>query len=245
MLASAAGSVRSFVSLEVDVCPGHLERFAERHPGEPRTATRPPVGSFRSATARSLRAGSRDSFSSLIPSHRDASATLWVGVASPQARPRAKAEAVEDVQGLLPRVAGRVEIAGGALMLLGVQTGLRVSELAALRGEDVTMGAGAHVRCYGKGRKERCTPLSRETADVVRAWMRTRDGRPQDPLFPSRGSLRCLSRSAIGRLVAKHASAASDRCPSLADKRPTPHTLRHTCDMRLLESGVDPPTIAL
>ena len=132
-----------------------------------------------------------------------------------------------------------------ALMLLGVQTGLRVSELAALRGEDVTMGAGAHVRCYGKGRTERCTPLTRETADVVAAWMRTRDSRPHDPLFPSRGSLRCLSRSAIGRLVAKHASAASDRCPSLADKRPTPHTLRHTCAMRLLESGVDPATIAL
>ena len=75
--------------------------------------------------------------------------------------------------------------------------------------------------------------------------MHTRDGRAQDPLFPSRGSLRCLSRSAIGRLVAKHASAASDRCPSLADKRPTPHGLRHTCAMRLLESGVDPATIAL
>src|SRR5260370_38632627 len=107
-----------------------------------------------------------------------------------------------------------------------------------MRGEDVTMGAGAHVRCYGKGRKERCTPLSRETADVVRAWMRTRDGRPQDPLFPSRGSLRCLSRSAIARLVAKHASAASDRCPSLADKRPTPHTLRHTWHMRRFDSDV-------
>src|SRR5207302_10948075 len=151
-----------------DVGPGHRGLAPRRHPARPRPATRPAVGSCPSARARSLRAGSRDSFSSLIPSHRDASATLWVGVASPQARPRAKAEAVEDVQGLLPRVAGRVEIAGGALMLLGVQTGLRVSELAALRGEDVTMGAGAHVRCYGKGRKERCTPLSREPAGVVR-----------------------------------------------------------------------------
>lgn len=132
-----------------------------------------------------------------------------------------------------------------ALMLLAVQTGLRVSELAGLRGEDITLGSGAHVRCYGKGRKERCTPLTKETANVLRAWLRTRGGQAQDALFPSRGSTHQVSRSAIGRLVAKHASAASERCPSLVGKHPTPHTLRHTCAMQLLESGVDLATIAL
>lgn len=132
-----------------------------------------------------------------------------------------------------------------ALMLLGVQTGLRVSELAALRCDDVVPGSGAHVRCSGKGRKERCTPLTKDTANVLRLWMQTRRGRPQDPLFPARGTNRQLTRGAIWRLIAKHASLASDGCPSLADKHPTPHTLRHTAAMRLLEGGVDLATIAL
>jgi len=132
-----------------------------------------------------------------------------------------------------------------ALMLLAVQTGLRVSELAALRADDVAFGAGAHVRCYGKGRRERCTPLTSQTADVLRAWMKYSACRPDAPLFPARGSNRPLSRSAICRLVAKHAAAAAQPCSSLAEKQPTPHTLRHTCAMRLLESGVDLATIAL
>ncbi len=132
-----------------------------------------------------------------------------------------------------------------ALMLLAVQTGLRVSELAGLRGEDVELGSGAHVRCWGKGRKERCTPLAKGTVDVLRSWTRRCQGRPEAPLFSSRGSERQLTRSAIWRLIAKHALAASQNCPSLARKRPTPHTLRHTAAMRLLESGVDVTTIAL
>lgn len=132
-----------------------------------------------------------------------------------------------------------------ALLVLAVQTGLRVSELAGLRCQDVAFGSGAHVRCYGKGRKERCTPLAKQTARVLGAWMATRRGRPHDPLFPSRGSGRQLTRSAIWRLVAKHAAAAAERCPSLAAKHPSPHTLRHTCAMTLLEAGVDLATIAL
>ena len=131
------------------------------------------------------------------------------------------------------------------LMVLAVQTGLRVSELAALRAEDVELGSGAHVRCWGKGRKERCTPLTKETVEVLRTWTRRRRGRPENPLFPSRGSDRQLTRSAIWRLIAKHASAASQGCPSLSRKKLTPHTLRHTAAMRLLESGVDLATIAL
>jgi integrase len=132
-----------------------------------------------------------------------------------------------------------------ALLLLAAQTGLRVSEIAALRCQDVELGAGAHVRCQGKGRRERCTPLTKETAAALRAWTRTRRAQPQDPLFPSRGSNRPLTRSAIWRLVGKHAAAARDRCPSLAAKQPTPHTLRHTAAMNLLRAGVDLTTIAL
>ncbi|HZI77128.1 MAG TPA: tyrosine-type recombinase/integrase, partial [Gemmatimonadales bacterium] len=72
------------------------------------------------------------------------------------------------------------------LLLVAVQTGLRVSELAGLTCGDVTLGAGASLRCRGKGRKERCTPLTRSTARVVRDWLTERRGEPTDPLFPNR-----------------------------------------------------------
>ncbi|MDQ6615794.1 MAG: site-specific integrase [Actinomycetota bacterium] len=132
-----------------------------------------------------------------------------------------------------------------AIILLAAQSGLRVSELTGLRIEDVVFGPGAHVRCTGKGRRERCTPLTKQTAATLQTWLRTERGRPQDPLFPSRGTNRQLTRGAIWRVVTKHASAGAKHCPSLADKHPTPHTLRHTCAMNLLHSGVDLATIAL
>lgn len=130
------------------------------------------------------------------------------------------------------------------LLLVAVQTGLRVSELTALRCEDVTLGHGAHARCHGKGRKERCTPLSRQVTDGLRAWLRERNPAPFDPLFPSlRGG--SLSRDAVEKLVAKHAVTARARCPSLAHKRVTPHLLRHTTAVCLLQAGVDRSVIAL
>src|SRR5713226_423957 len=70
-----------------------------------------------------------------------------------------------------------------AVLLLAVQTGLRVSELTALTNQDVHLGPGAHIRCTGKGRKERCTPLTAETVGVLRAWMHERGGQPTDALF--------------------------------------------------------------
>jgi integrase/recombinase XerD len=132
-----------------------------------------------------------------------------------------------------------------ALLLLGVQTGLRVSELASLRCQDLNLGAG-WVRCKGKGRKERCTPLSRAARQVLRVWLRELGGDPADPLFPSR-SAGHLTRSAIWRLVVKHTTTARARCPSLAGKNITPHVLRHTAAMRLLRAPtpVDTATIAL
>lgn len=130
------------------------------------------------------------------------------------------------------------------LLLVAVQTGLRVSELTALRCQDVTVGHGAHVRCHGKGRKERCTPLSSQVAVSVRGWLRQRNGAPFDPLFPSlRGGN--LSRDAVEKLIAKHAAAARQNCPSLHAKRVTPHLLRHTTAVHLLQAGVDRSVIAL
>jgi site-specific recombinase XerD len=130
------------------------------------------------------------------------------------------------------------------LLLVGVQTGLRVSELIGLRCEDVVLDAGAHVRCRGKGRKHRSTPLRKDGVCALKAWLRERLGEPKDTAFPSiRGGP--LSRDAVERLVAKHAAAAQRSCPSLKGKKVTPHSLRHSAAMDLLHHGVDRSVIAL
>jgi integrase/recombinase XerD len=129
-------------------------------------------------------------------------------------------------------------------LLTAVQTGLRVSELIGLRIEDVVLGTGAHVKCSGKGRKQRCTPLHRKTADVVASWIDEINGQPTDPLFPSiRQGF--LSRDAVERLVVKYSKAAQSHCPTLRNKKITPHVLRHTAAMELLRHGVDRFVIAL
>ena len=117
-----------------------------------------------------------------------------------------------------------------ALLLLAVQTGLRVSELTGLRRQDVVLGVGAHVRCQGKGRKERCTPLRRETATTLREWLRESPPDPTAPLFPS-ARRRAMSRDGVQYLIAKYVVVASQWCPSLAKKRVSPHVLRHSTAM--------------
>ena len=132
-----------------------------------------------------------------------------------------------------------------ALLLLAAQTGLRASELASLRRQDLNLSSG-WVRCEGKGRKERCTPLSRGAREVLRVWLRELGGNPDSPLFPSRSGGH-LTRAGIWRLVVKHIDTARQHCPSLAGKNITPHVLRHTAAMRLLRAPepVDTATIAL
>lgn len=131
-----------------------------------------------------------------------------------------------------------------ALLHLALQTGLRVSELVGLRREDVAFGAGAHVRCRGKGRKDRCTPLRRDAVATLRAWLRERAGRPEEPLFPSeRGG--SMSRDAVEHLLAKYSAAAQKRCASMKRKRVSPHVLRHSTAMDLLQRGIDRSVIAL
>jgi integrase/recombinase XerD len=132
-----------------------------------------------------------------------------------------------------------------ALLLLAVQTGLRVSELIGLNNEDLLLDHGASaVRCQGKGRKQRLTPLRQQTVTVLRGWSQERGGRPSDPLFPNaRGSR--LSRDGVDYLLAKHVTTAATQCPSLRTKRVSPHVLRHSAAMDLLHHGVDRTVIAL
>ena len=127
---------------------------------------------------------------------------------------------------------------------MATQTGLRVSELIGLCCQDLVLGTGAHVRCLGKGRRERCTPLRQEVVKILRTWLQERNGQATDPLFPSAQGHK-LSRDAVEDLLAKYIMTAQVRCPSLKQKRVSPHVLRHSVAMNLLQHGVDRSVIAL
>lgn len=131
-----------------------------------------------------------------------------------------------------------------ALLLLAVQCGLRLSELTAVRRDALMLGPGAHVRTLGKGRKERATPLTRQTVAVLEAWLQEIPDRAEAMVFPSARGAR-LSADGVQYLLAKHVAAASRTCPSLGQRRITPHMLRHTTAMELLQAGMDRTVIAL
>lgn len=130
------------------------------------------------------------------------------------------------------------------LLLVAVQSGLRVSELTGLNWADVSFGTGACLHVRGKGRKERTTPLLAQTATALKAWKHRHRAAPEEPVFVTRTGTR-LSTDAVKDIVDKYVGIASGSCPSIADKAVTPHTLRHTCSMNLLQSGTDIATIAL
>lgn len=131
-----------------------------------------------------------------------------------------------------------------ALIAFAVQTGLRLSELTGTNCGDVQLGNGAHVRCIGKGRKERCVPLTAETVAVLRVWFRERGGLRDDPLFPTRTGRR-LSDDAVEARIAVYKPIAARLTPSIGAKKLTPHILRHSCAMTLLRAGVDVIVISL
>lgn len=143
-----------------------------------------------------------------------------------------------------PNRAGRLGRRDHALLLLALESGLRVSELTGLRRGDLSLGAGASVSCTGKGRKKRTTPLTTATAAVLASWLAESGASAAEPLFPGpRGQP--LGRDAIRRILDRHVAVAARTCPSLAGKRISPHVLRHSTAMQLLEAGVDTAVIAL
>ena len=131
-----------------------------------------------------------------------------------------------------------------AMLLVAMQTGLRLSELTDLRQRDVVLARGAHVRCEGKGRKERCTPLAQPTVAVLKAWINEQGDDESRFLFPSSSGGR-LSADAVQHALAKHVATACTTCPSLIKKHVTPHVLRHTAAMELFQAGVDRSLIAI
>lgn len=123
-------------------------------------------------------------------------------------------------------------------------TGARVSELIGLRGNSVLIDRETSVHLLGKGRRERVLPLWKSTARALRSWQARELVGPEDPVFPNRNGA-ALSRSGVRYRLAYAVARAKERCPSLAAKRISPHTIRHTTGMHLYESGVDLTTIAL
>ena len=131
-----------------------------------------------------------------------------------------------------------------AMLRLTTQSGLRVSEVTGLQCGDVHLKAGPHVRCHGKGRKERCTPLTKAVKTVMTRWMQERNGAPRDPVFPNARD-QAMSPDGFQYILSQHVATAREHCPSLVGKRISPHVLRHTAAMFLLHSGVDPTVISL
>lgn len=130
------------------------------------------------------------------------------------------------------------------LLALAAQTGLRLSELTSLDRAAIALGRGAHVRCYGKGRKERCTPLTQAIVALLKAWLKEPAPRDTQILFPNRAGGR-LSSDSVQHLVRKYARVAARQCRSLEGKRVSPHVLRHSAAMELLAANVDSSIIAL
>lgn len=127
---------------------------------------------------------------------------------------------------------------------LMIETGLRVSEVTGLTCEDIHFGKGAHVRCLGKGRKERCIPISKEIQIAIKDWLKERPRNKEAPFFPNaRGS--SLSSDGVQYILKKYVYLAKNKCPSMRKKRISPHVLRHTTAMNLLRSGIDCSVIAL
>ena len=131
-----------------------------------------------------------------------------------------------------------------ALLLVAIQTGLRLSEITDVHRDAVFQGTGAHIRVLGKGRKERAIPLTRQTAAVLKDWLQEIPGNADATVFPNARGTR-LSADGMQYLLAKHVAVAAQRCPSLATKRVTPHVLRHTTAMELLQPGAERTVIAL
>ncbi|MBN2776496.1 MAG: site-specific integrase [Bacteroidales bacterium] len=130
------------------------------------------------------------------------------------------------------------------IILVALQTGLRASEIINLQRCDIVLEKSAYVRCEGKGRKQRATPLRHETVNIIRNWLKEQNLDDYDPLFPTvRGGR--MSRDALELLIKRHTKTAALQCPSLIGKRISPHILRHSTAMNLLHHGVDQAVIAL
>ncbi len=132
------------------------------------------------------------------------------------------------------------------IMTTLISTGLRISELTATRWADMQFDAPSYLRCHGKGRKDRTTPIPSSLVQALRAWQTENStAGPNDPVFVAQGTDRAVTASAVTKRLAAHTAAATATCPTLQRKSVTPHVLRHTCAMRMLAAGIGAATISL
>jgi len=152
----------------------------------------------------------------------------------------------QEIQSVLdaPNRMTRSGIRDCAMLHLCFAGGLRVSELIGLRKEDVVFQPQASVLIHGKGRKERCLPLWKETASTLRAWLSIRGEAPVPELFLNarNGS---MTRAGFEYILSKHAQGAAKKCPSLSSKKISPHVLRHSCAMTILQATKDLRKVSL
>lgn len=123
-------------------------------------------------------------------------------------------------------------------------TGARVSEIVPLQVKDLDLDQRGCVRILGKGRKQRLIPLWKSTLRILTRWKERVPNKPTTPLFPNRFG-QPLTRSGVKNRLNRAVRKATERCPSLSGRKISPHTLRHTTAMHLLQSGVDVTVIAL
>jgi site-specific recombinase XerD len=131
------------------------------------------------------------------------------------------------------------------LLRMLYNTGARVSEIVAIKVADVMLDGAACVHLHGKGRKQRAVPLWRSTVKQIKAWLKFNPQlEPSSPLLPNRDR-RAMTRGNVTQRLALAVKAAATAQPQLAKRRISPHTVRHTTAMHLLQSGVDITVIAL
>ncbi len=130
------------------------------------------------------------------------------------------------------------------LLATAYNTGARVSEITSLRVRDVLLERQSAVHLHGKGRKQRVIPLWKNTANELRGWLKQINPTPDAPVFPNRTGAP-MTRSGVRDRLDRAVAAAEPSCPSLRGLHITPHTLRHSTAMHLLQSGTDLAVIAL
>lgn len=152
----------------------------------------------------------------------------------------------EEIQALLdaPQPIDWAGIRDRAMLHLCFAAGLRVSELTGLRLDDLTLHPHASVLVRGKGRRERCLPLWKQTASALRAWLAIRGNVLASEIFVN-ARRQPMSRAGFEYVLEKHVHAASKRCPSLASKRISPHVLRHSCALTMLQATKDLRKVSL
>jgi integrase/recombinase XerD len=152
----------------------------------------------------------------------------------------------KEMQSILdaPNPVLRVGIRDRAMLHLCFAGGLRVSELIGIRIVDLKLQPEPSVLIHGKGRRERCIPLWKQTASAVRAWLSVRGETPVPELFTNTRN-GCLTRAGFEYILRKHVGVAEECCPSLASKRVSPHILRHTCAMTILQATKDLRKVSL